>query len=338
MSEHGHAHSHWSIGRLLEALPFFHGHHHDGGQVDRALESSNRGIWALKVSLGILSLTALFQLVIVLLSGSVGLLADSVHNVTDALTAIPLWIAFALACKPASRRYSYGYGRAEDLAGALIVLMIFLSALVAGYESVQKFFHPEPLRYVGWVMAAAIVGFVGNEAVAILRMRIGREIGSAALVADGRHARADGLTSLAVLVGAIGSLLGFPLADPLIGALITVMILFIVRGAAVTIWRRLMDAVEPEQIQEIERIVSAVAGVQEAHGVRARWVGHMLHAEVGITVDEDLSTRESHQIAEQARQALFKSRPTMAAALILVDPCGHGVVHSQTTGLGLSPP
>jgi cation diffusion facilitator family transporter len=331
MTEHDNAHCHGRIERLLEALPFFHGHHHDGGQVDRALESSNRGIWALKVSLAILSLTALFQLVIVLLSGSMGLFADSVHNVTDALTAIPLWIAFALARKPASSRYPYGYGRAEDLAGALIVLMIFLSALVAGYESVQKFFHPEPLRYVGWVIAAAIVGFVGNEAVAFLRMRIGREIGSAALVADGRHAQVDGLTSLAVLVGAIGSLLGFPLADPLIGALITMTILFIVRDTAVTIWRRLMDATEPEQIQDIERIVAAVAGVEQVRGVRARWVGHMLHTEVDITVDEDVPTWESHQIAEQARQALFKGQPKMAGALIHVDPCGHSAAHSHAT-------
>src|SRR5262249_45544427 len=197
---------------------------------------------------------------------SVGLFADSIHNVTDALTAIPLWIAFALARKPASRRYPYGYGRAEDLAGALIVLMILLSALVASYESVQKFFHPEPLRYVGWVIAAAMVGFVGNEAVAILRMRVGRDIGSAALVADGRHAQVDGLTSLAVLVGAIGSLLGFPLADPLIGALITMTILFIVRDTAVTIWRRLMDAVEPEQTQEVERIARTGPCVQAGHG------------------------------------------------------------------------
>jgi cation diffusion facilitator family transporter len=294
-------------------------------------------MWAVKVSLAILSLTALFQLVIVLLSGSVALFADTVHNVTDALTAIPLWIAFALARKPASRRYSYGYGRAEDLAGAFIVLMIFLSAMVAGYESVQKFFHPEALHYVGWVMAAAIVGFVGNEAVATLRMRVGRAIGSAALVADGRHAQVDGLTSLAVLVGAIGSLLGFPLADPLIGAVITITIMFIVRDAAVTIWGRLMDAVAPEQIQEIKRIVSVVAGVQAVHGVRARWVGHMLHTEVGIIVDEDVPTWESHQIAEQARQALFTAQPKIVAALVHIAPCGHGAIHAHAAELPLSP-
>jgi cation diffusion facilitator family transporter len=165
-----------------------------------------------------------------------------------------------------------------------------------------------------------------NSTVAILRMRVGREIGSAALIADGRHAQVDGLTSLAVLVGAVGSILGFPWADPLIGALITITILFIVKDTAVTIWRRLMDAVEPEQAQKVERIAQTVSGVQEVHGVRLRWTGHTLRAELHLTVDEDLSTRESHQIAEQARYILLAARPQLASALIHIDPCDHGDV------------
>jgi cation diffusion facilitator family transporter len=328
MSEHDrghpHAHTHGWLRSRIEALPHFHSHHHDGGQVDHALEASDRGSGALKVSLAILSLTALFQIAIVLSSGSAGLLADGIHNVTDALTAIPLWIAFALTRRPATPRYPYGYGRAEDLAGALIVVVIFLSAVVAGYESAQKFFHPEPLRYPWWIMAAAVIGFVGNESVALLRMRVGREIGSAALIADGRHAQVDGLSSLAVLVGAAGSVLGFPWADPLIGALITSTIVFIVNDAAVTVWRRLMDAVEPEQAQEVEWIAQTVSGVQEVHDVRLRWTGHALRAELHLTVDEDLSTRESHQIAEQARYVLLAARPQLASALIHIDPCDHG--------------
>ncbi len=135
----------------------------------------------------------------VLISGSVALLADTIHNFSDALTAVPLWIAFALGRRAASRRYTYGYGRAEDVAGVVIVGMIFFSALVAAYESYQKIVNPQPLSNLGWVMVAAVVGFLGNEAVAIFRIRIGREIGSAALIADGQHARVDGITSLAVL-------------------------------------------------------------------------------------------------------------------------------------------
>jgi cation diffusion facilitator family transporter len=288
------------------------------------METNARGVWALKVSLVGLGITALFQVVIVILSGSVGLLADGIHNVSDALTAIPLWIAFTLARRPATRRYTYGYGRAEDIAGVIIVLMIFLSSLVAAYESYQKLFHPEPLRYAWWVMAAAIVGFAGNEGVAIFRIRIGRQIGSAALVADGQHARVDGWTSLAVLLGAVGSLLGFPLADPIIGILITLVILFIVKDSAVTMWRRLMDAVEPQQVEAVECEARAIPGVSDVHEVRLRWIGHTLYTELHITVDEDLSTWESHQIAEQVRHALFDAQPKLATVMVHVDPCGHG--------------
>jgi cation diffusion facilitator family transporter len=322
----GHPHDHPSglLGRLREWLPFGHGHSHAAeAKIDRALESSERGIWALKVSLLGLGATALFQLVIVAISGSAALLADTIHNFSDALTAVPLWIAFVLGRRAPNRRYTYGYGRAEDVAGALIVVMIFASAVVAGYESYRKLIDPQPLSNVGWVIAAAIVGFLGNEAVAIFRIRIGREIGSAALIADGQHARADGFTSLAVLFGALGSLAGFPLADPIVGLLITVAILLIVKDAAVAMWRRLMDAVDPELVAAIEREAAGTAGVQEVHDVRVRWVGHRLHAELHVTVDEDLPTRDSHRIAEDVRHGLFHSLPQLTAVSVHIDPCGH---------------
>lgn len=324
MSDHDHEHTHRPLGWLVEAVPFLHGHPHSETPLERALETNARGVWALKVSLIGLFVTALFQLGIVLISGSAGLLADTIHNVTDAFTAVPLWIAFALARRPATRRYPYGYGRAEDVAGALIVLMIFLSSLLAASESAQKLMHPEPLRDVWWVMAAALVGFIGNEGVAIFRMRIGRQIGSAALMADGQHARVDGWTSLAVLLGALGSLLGFPLADPLIGLLITLVILFIVKDTAVIIWRRLLDAVDPQQVEMVEREAHAIPGVADVQEVRLRWLGHTLSAELQITVDEELPTWQSHQIAEQVRQALFAAQANLATVLVHVDPCGHG--------------
>jgi cation diffusion facilitator family transporter len=322
--EPGHGHAHGRFGRLQELIPFLHGHSHGEQPVDAALEGSDRGLWALKVSLLGLGLTAAFQLVIVLISGSVGLLADTIHNASDALTALPLGIAFVLGRRPATRRYTYGYGRAEDVAGVLIVALIFLSAVVAAYESVQKLLHPQALHNLGWVMVAAIVGFLGNEAVAVLRIRVGRAIGSAALVADGQHARVDGLTSLAVLVGALGVLAGFRLADPLVGLLITVAILFIVKDTAVTMWRRLMDAIEPEVVDSIERTATAVPGVEGVHDVRVRWLGHRLQAELHTTVDEDLSTRESHRIVEEVRHALFHAQPRLAVVNVHVDPCGHG--------------
>jgi cation diffusion facilitator family transporter len=311
------------LGWLRGAVPFLHGHSHGEVNVDRAMETSSRGIWALKVSLVGLGLTALFQIVIVLISGSVALLADTIHNFSDALTAIPLWIAFVLGRRAANRRYTYGYGKAEDIAGVVIVLMILGSALVAGYESYQKFVNPEPLRNVGWVIVASLVGFIGNEAVALFRMRIGKEIGSAALIADGQHARADGLTSLAVLFGAVGSMLGFPLADPIVGMLITIAILFIVKDAAVTMWQRLMDAVDPELVDAIDATAAKVVGASDVHSVRVRWLGHNLQADLHITVDEDLPTRESHRIAEQVRHELFHALPKLSVVTVHVDPCGH---------------
>lgn len=321
---HDHDHGHGRLGWLREVIPFGHGHSHGEQTVDAALEGSARGLWALKVSLVGLGLTAAFQLVIVLMSGSVGLLADTIHNASDALTAIPLGLAFVLGRRAATRRYTYGYGRAEDVAGVIIVAMIFASALVAAYESIQKLLHPQPLSNLGWVMVAAVVGFLGNEAVAVFRIRVGREIGSAALVADGHHARVDGLTSLAVLVGALGVLAGFRLADPIIGLLITVAILFIVKDTALTMWRRLMDAVEPEVVDDIETTAAMAPGVEGVHDVRVRWLGHTLRAELHITVDEDLPTRESHRIAEEVRHALFHAQPRLAAITVHVDPCGHG--------------
>ena len=322
--DHSHNHSQGLLGRIREAIPFLHGHSHGEANIDAALETSERGIWALKVSLIGLGLTALFQVVIVFISGSVALLADTIHNFSDALTAVPLWIAFAISRRAADRRFTYGYGRAEDIAGVIIVLMIFFSVLVAGYESYQKLVNPQPLSNVGWVIVAAIVGFLGNEAVAIFRIRIGQEIGSAALVADGQHARVDGFTSLAVLFGAIGSLAGYPLADPIVGLLITVTILFIVKDTAVTMWHRLMDAIEPEVVERIEQAAAGVPGAVGVHDVRVRWLGHKLQADLHVTVDEDLSTRESHRIVEEVRHALYHAQPRLADITVHVDPCGHG--------------
>ena len=297
-----------------------HTHSHHAAALDPAL-SNERGLWALKISLTGLMVTALFQVAVVAISGSVALLADTLHNFSDALTAIPLGLAFVLARRARNRQYTYGYGRAEDLAGALIVLMIFGSALVVFYESIQKIIRPQPLSNLGWVAAAAIIGFLGNELVALLRIRVGREIGSAALVADGLHARADGFTSLGVLAGAIGVWLGFPLADPLIGVAIGVAILLVVGNAARDMWRRMMDATDPEVVEQIEDTARSVAGVLDVHDVTIRWLGHRQRGELHITVHCELPTVESHRIAEETRHALFHLLPALAEMTVHVDPC-----------------
>ena len=221
-------------------------HSHDAADsVDDALEASYQGIRAVKISLGLLGLTALLQVVVVVISGSVALLADTIHNFSDALTAVPLWVAFVIGRRPASRRYTYGYGRIEDLAGLFIVAMIAISAVVAGVESIRRFVEPQPVTNLGWVLAAGLIGFAGNELVAVFRIRVGRRIGSAALVADGVHARTDGFTSLAVVLGVIGIWLGFPLADPIVGVLISAAIVVLLIGTSRDIGRRLLDGVDP---------------------------------------------------------------------------------------------
>lgn len=287
------------------------------------METDDRGIWALKISLLGLGLTALFQVIVAIISGSTGLLADTIHNASDALTAIPLWIAFAVGRKAATRRYTYGFGRAEDLALVCIVVLVFASAVVAAVESVSRLLHPHPLAQAGWVIVAALVGFAGNEAVGWFRINVGREIGSAALVADGQHARVDGLTSLAVLIGAIGSLLGIPLADPIVGLVITIAILAIVKDTVITMWHRLMDAVDPQFVDALEREAATVPEVMDVHDVRLRWIGHKLQADLHITVDEDLPTRESHRIAEEVRHALFHTHKQLTVITVHVDPFSH---------------
>jgi cation diffusion facilitator family transporter len=298
--------------------PDVHGHTH--GAIDPSILTTQRGIWAIKWSFIGLFATAVFQMVIVILTGSVALLADTIHNVGDAATAIPLWIAFRLAGRKPTKRFTYGYGRVEDLAGVAIVLTILLSAIVSGYESLDRFFHPQTVKYLWAVIVAAIVGFLGNEAVAQFRIKVGREIGSAALVADGHHARVDGLTSLAVMFGAVGVWLGYPLADPVVGLLITVAILQIVWQSGKSIFARLLDGVDPEIIDEIRHAVNHTPGVCDVTEIRIRWLGHRLHAELNIAVSPDSSVKEGHGIATEVRHQLLHHLRYLSNATIHIDP------------------
>jgi cation diffusion facilitator family transporter len=316
--EHG-GHSHDGVWSELQHL--FQPHSHDAADaVDQALEGSSEGIRAVQLSLLGLGVTAALQLAVALLSGSVAVLADTIHNFADASTALPLWLAFWVGRKPANARYTYGYGRAEDLAGVFVLLMIIGSAVVAFWESLQKLLHPGQIDHLPWVAAAGLAGFVGNEVVAQYRIRVGTRIGSAALVADGYHARTDGLTSLSVLVGAAGVWLGFPAADPLIGLLITAAILVVLKDAAVQMWRRLMDAVDPALVQRATRAAAEAEGVQAVSEVRARWIGHSVHAEALIVADARLNLGQAHQVAERARHNMLHAVPRLSSVTVHVDP------------------
>jgi cation diffusion facilitator family transporter len=301
-------------------------HSHDAADsIDDALESSAAGIRAVKVSLAVLGLTAVAQILVVIVSGSVALAADTIHNFSDALTAVPLWIAFALATKAATRRYTYGFGRVEDLAGLFVVAMIALSAIIAGYEAVMRLIHPEPIDHVGWVAAAGLIGFIGNEWVALYRIRIGRRVGSAALVADGVHARTDGYTSLAVLFSAGGVALGIPLADPIVGLVITVAILAVLRSAVRDVFRRLLDGVDPALVDAAEQTLAARPGVRAVRSVRMRWIGHRLHADAELDVDPTLNLAQAHRIAHDAEHQLTHAVPKLSTALIHAYPAEHDI-------------
>ncbi|NEB01177.1 cation diffusion facilitator family transporter [Streptomyces sp. SID13726] len=316
---HPHEHRHHGLRHRLGHLLTPHSHE-SADKLDPALESSARGMRALWVSLAVLGVTALAQAVVVVMSGSVALLGDTVHNTADALTAVPLGIAFVLGRRAATRRFTYGYGRAEDLAGIAIVLTIAASAAFAGWAAIDRLLDPRPVAHVPAVAVAALVGFAGNEWVARYRIRVGRDIGSAALVADGLHARTDGFTSLAVLLGAGGSALGWQLADPVVGLAITAAIALVLRDAAREVFRRVLDAVDPALVDRAESALREVEGVREVGELRLRWIGHRLRAEVAVVVDGEMTVRQSHAVAVEAEHALLHAVPRLTAALVHADP------------------
>ncbi len=320
-----HSHDRGRLPALWHAVAHaFTPHSHDHARAtDTALETSAAGIRAVKLSLVLLAATALLQVAVFAVSGSVALLADTIHNLADAFTSVPLWIAFVLLRRPPTRRFNYGLGRFEDLAGILIVLFIAGSAVAAGVESIRAFGDPRPFENVALVAIAGVIGFLGNEAVALYRIRVGRRIGSAALVADGHHARTDGVTSLGVVLAAIGVGLGFPLADPIIGLAITAAIVAILVGAARDVLWRLLDAVDPELVDSAEGALRNVEGVVAVDAVRLRWIGHRIRADADITVTPGLDIGAAHEIAERARHELLHAVRGLDDITVHVGP-SHG--------------
>lgn len=329
--DHGHGHHdhdhdrEHGTGLTALAKGLVRPHSHDAkDSLDQALEGSAAGIRAVTVSLCILLVTAGVQALIVVASGSVALLGDTLHNGADALTAIPLFLAFRLGRRPPTSRFTYGFGKAEDLAGVVVILLIGASAVFAAYAAVDRLLHPQKITHIGLVMAAAVVGALGNEVVAQYRIRTGRSIGSAALEADGLHARTDGITSLLVLVGAIGVALGADWADPVVGLVIAAAISVVGWQAVQSIGGRLLDAVDPSVIDHIRRVAATTPGVVAVSDVRARWMGHRLLAQVRLGVDGTLSVTAAHGIAEETHHRLLHEVKNLSDAIIHVDPEGTG--------------
>ncbi|MBZ0301756.1 MAG: cation diffusion facilitator family transporter [Anaerolineae bacterium] len=328
--DHSHDHHHNDrpsgainlIGAALH-LPGF-GHDHDHGYTslaaDSALHDNQLGIRTVWLALLALGVTTALQVVIYAASGSVALLADTVHNLGDALNSIPLLVAFYLARRAATRRYTYGFGRAEDVAGILIVISIAFSAGYILMESFQKLINPQPLTNLPWVAAAAIVGFIGNELVAVMQIRVGRQIGSDAMVADGQHARIDGLTSLAVLVAVFGTLIGLPILDPIVGIFIAIAIVGITWNAIKSVWYRLMDAVDPMLVQMAEQTILNHAEVENVSRLQLHWVGHRLYGEIVMSVDESMSFRDIIDLQQHVHHHLEHALPNLAHVTIQVSP------------------
>jgi cation diffusion facilitator family transporter len=330
---HGHRHERGDSGLIGILRGFIAPHSHDAkDSLDQALESSRDGIRAVAVSLLILLAVAGVQALVALASGSVALLGDTLHNAADGLTALPLWLAFRLGRRAPTARFTYGYGKSEDLAGLAVIALIAASAGFAGYEAIDRLLHPRTVTHLGFVMAAAAVGALGNEVVAQYRIRVGRRIGSAALEADGIHARTDGVTSLLVLLGAVGVASGLRWADPVVGLLITAAILIVGYQAVRSVGQRLLDAVDPIIVKPIADTVAGVDGVVDVTEVRARWAGHRLTTQVRLSVDGAMSVTRAHAVAEAAQHELLHHVSNLSDAIIHVDPAGNGLAdpHAST--------
>lgn len=301
-----------------------HVFHHDHDPNTGLLDTGTVGIRAIKVSLVGLGSTAVIQAIIVIISGSVALLSDTLHNLTDALTALPLWIAFAVGRRPATRRYTYGFNKAEDWAGLVIVMAIGASAVLVIWESAQRLVEPQLIDQIPWVIVAGLIGALGNELVARYRIRVGESIGSEALVTDGRHARTDAMTSLAVVVAGIGAAFGVAWIDPVAGLVVAVPILWLLVKSARRVFHRLLDGIEPEVGDTAAAVIGSVEGVKAVDDLRVRWHGHQLRIAASISVDPLLSVKQGHDIAHQVEHALHHRFATPLVATIHVEP------HDQT--------
>jgi cation diffusion facilitator family transporter len=308
-------------------------HRHAPAPVAGSRLGEDEGVRAVTIAAVGLALTAAVEFVFAAASGSVALLADAFHNLGDVFTTATLLVAFAIARRSADRRYTFGLARAEDVAGVLVVLAIAASAAIALTESLAKLTGPDvPLRAPGWALAAALVGVLGNEAVAQYKVRVGRRINSVPLVADGQHSRVDGLASLAAAAGIAGSWAGWPAADPLAGLLLSAVIVWVLVGAVRDVLARLLDRVDPEVIDAIERAASSVPGASQAHDVRARWLGRSLHVLLHVNVDPEMPLGEAHALGERVRHRIFHSQPGVAEVDVHLDPLGpdQHVSHAET--------
>lgn len=309
-------------------------HHHGHVKLDRSSLNNEEGFRAVKISVLGLGLTSAFQIAIALVGGSAALFADAFHNFGDVFTTVGLWIAFSASKRAADRRYTFGYERFEDLTGVVVLLVIAASAFVAGLGSYKALLDDREVTAIGASLVAALVGVIGNEAVAQYKIRVGRRIRSVALEADGFHSRIDGLVSAGAFAGLVGVAIGYPKADPIAGFLITAAIVWVAIWAGRDVIARLVDKVDPEILVEVEDCARSIREVREVHEVRARWAGRSLYVQLHIAVDEDLPLHEAHHIGEDVRHAILHEIDGVSQVVVHMDPWGEGkhpsVYHTPT--------
>ncbi len=255
-----------------------------------------------------LAATGLIELAVALLSGSVGLLGDALHNLSDVSTSLVVFIGFRISRRVASERYPYGYERAEDLAGVGIAIVIWASAVLAGVESVRKLLDHGGTSHVGWGIAGAAVGIAGNQLVARYKLRVGRRINSATLIADAKHSWLDALSSAGAMLGLIGVLAGARWADPIAGLAVTVFICHVGWEVSTDVTHRLMDGVDPDIITTAETITMQIAGVRHAHA-RGRWTGRTLRLEIEAWLDADTTIATSDALSRKAAELIAHDIP-----------------------------
>jgi cation diffusion facilitator family transporter len=302
-----------------------HAHHDHGAYGDRA---AVRAVLVSGVALGtasVIEFAASFS------SHSASVLADALHNAGDVLTTFVLLFAFALARRPATRRFPSGFGRIEDVATLLIVLVIAITAAVAAYASIRKFFDTEAYTNLGFALFGALVGVVANLAVSEYKIRVGRRLNSSALCADGVHSRVDALVSAGAFAGIGLAGLGLRLADPIAGLVITAAIILVTAGTVKQLFLRMMDAVDPDLTGELIHAALEVDGVLGVNDVRARWVGRELIAVMHIACRPEASVSEAHEIALRVEHSVAHHLP--AARLdIHMDPGTTAHSHGEPRG------
>jgi cation diffusion facilitator family transporter len=284
--------------------------------VEHANEAADRGDAnrAIAVSAAGLALTGLAELAIALLSGSVGLLADALHNLADVSTSLAVFVGLRVSKRPATRSHPYGWARAEDLAGLAVALVIWLSAAAAAVVSVRKLVEHGTTTHVGFGIAAAVVGIVGNQVVARYKLRVGTRIQSATLVADAQHSWLDALSSAGAALGLVGVALGLPWADGVAGLLVTGFICHVGYEVTGDLVHHLTDGVDPEVVTASAAAATGVPGVGHAHA-RARWSGRQLLVDVEGYVDPGLSVAASDELGREVERAVTAAVPEARAVL-----------------------